>query len=191
MSRKLSLVFVLAAYPTVVFSQPLAIEPAPTPPPPTATVVVPESPPAHAASVVATNDGEILDDDWNGPVFVTGAVTFGLAYGTSAYIAGNNASESANRLVIPLAGPWLALADRPPCGGIAQASCDHETAAKILLVADGIFQAAGAIAMIDGILEPSGHVMRHRMAQDKSVHLTPTVVGSQEPTPGLGVFGRF
>jgi hypothetical protein len=67
--------------------------------------------------------------------------------------------------------------------------CDHETTAKVLLVADGVFQAAGVIAMIDGIFQPSTHRVISRSAKvDTKVHVRPTVASA---SPGVSVFGHF
>jgi hypothetical protein len=83
---------------------------------------------------------------------------------------------------VPVAGPWLALNDWGNCP-ITSSSCDTNTTDKVLLVADGVFQAAGLIAMVDGVLSPSHHRVVTRTA-DRKVHVTPT--GS-----GLAVFGHF
>lgn len=81
-----------------------------------------------------------------------------------------------------MVGPWLALNDRGDCD-ITRTSCANETTKKVLLVADGVFQAAGIIAMIDGVLQPSSHrVYTTRSARlDTKVHVR----------PGVTVFGRF
>jgi hypothetical protein len=57
----------------------------------------------------------------------------------------------------------------------------------VLLIADGVFQAAGVIAMIDGVLQPSHHRVYTRTAKvDTKLHVTPTV-----SHPGMAVFGHF
>lgn len=77
----------------------------------------------------------------------SGIVMFGLSYGTSAVIASTSDRDEDDNLYVPLAGPWMNLADRPDCGN----ECGTETAYKIALVADGIFQAAGALQIIGGL----------------------------------------
>lgn len=121
-------------------------------------------------------------DDINAPVFTTGALLFGASYGASV-IAGHD------RLYIPVAGPWLALSERGDCP-ITSAACDSETTTKVLLVADGIFQAAGVLAMIDGILEPSSRRVQVRTTKvDTKVRVAPASIGTGGS--GVTVFGRF
>ncbi len=123
----------------------------------------------------------------NAPVFATGAVMFAASYGASAiaHAAGDGTSD----LMIPFAGPWLALDQRPACDATVR-SCDHENVMKALLVGDGILQAAGLLGMLDGIVEPSSHVMRHKLAQDTSLHVRPMMLGAQD-SPGFGVSAKF
>ena len=84
--------------------------------------------------------------------------------------------------VVPVAGPWLALNDWGNCP-IEQPRCDTNTTDKVLLIADGVFQAAGLITMVDGVLSPSQHRVVTRTA-DTKVHVTPTGTG-------FTVFGHF
>lgn len=161
--------------PTVVVNPPAA-PPADDPPPPTVTVVTPEP------------EYDVVEDSYNAPIFMSGALVFGASYGASVITAASTDDTRGNhRLYVPLAGPWLALNDRGSCDVLRQ-SCDHETTAKVLLIADGIFQAAGVIGMLDGIFQPSTHrIVRHR-SLDTSIHVTPATVHGD---PGVAVFGRF
>jgi len=136
---------------------------------------------------------ETVYDNYNAPVLTTGAIVFGASYSASVYAASSasddNRERGFDRLYIPVAGPWLALTERGDCS-ITSSSCDRETTTKILLVADGVFQAAGVLAMIDGILEPSSRRVRVRSATlDTKVRVTPATVGNGDP--GFAVFGRF
>lgn len=157
--------------PTVVVNPP-----ADDPPPPTVTVVTPEP------------EYDVVEDTYNAPIFMSGALVFGASYGASVITAASTDDTRGNhRLYVPLVGPWLALNDRGDCDLLRQ-SCDHETTAKVLLIADGIFQAAGVIGMLDGIFQPSTHrIVRHR-SLDTSIHVTPATVHGD---PGVAVFGRF
>ena len=123
-------------------------------------------------------------------MFTTGAIVFGAAYGASVIAAASSDSNNDRgnrRLYVPVVGPWLALNDRGSCD-ITRSSCDHETTAKVLLIADGVFQAAGIIGMLDGVFQPSSHRVIARSAKlDTKVHVTPTVAQG----PGVAVFGRF
>lgn len=135
-------------------------------------------------------EGEVEYDSINTPVFTTGAVVFGAAYGASAFTAATDDGKGMSKLAIPIAGPWLALGDRPGCpagSDVSDRACSHQTTTKILLITDGILQATGMLGMIDGVLEPSSH----RVAQDRSLHVRPTVVSAEAPSAGIGVFARW
>jgi len=138
-------------------------------------------------------ESDVEYDSLNTPVFTTGAVVFGAAYGASAFISTDDGAGM-SKLAIPLAGPWLALGDRPGCpagSDVSDRACSHQTTTKILLITDGILQATGMVGMIDGILEPSSHRVRHALAQDTSLHVRPTVVSAEAPSAGVGVFARW
>jgi hypothetical protein len=125
-----------------------------------------------------------------------GALVFAASYGASVFVA-TTADEDqrdlgAEQLFIPLAGPWLALADRDACPLVGD-PCDHEAAYKALLVIDGIFQAAGVLAMLDGFVEPASrrvpvHTARPARASSPRVRVTPTM---GHGGPGVVVVGRF
>lgn len=144
-------------------------------------VVNPNEPPPAAPEPVPLQPEETTDM-WNAPVFATGALVFGASYGASLVEAGTSDHPGADRLWVPVVGPWLALGDWGSCP-IAESRCDNSTTDKVLLVADGVFQAAGVITMIDGILSPTHHVVAVETAQ-RGVHVRPT--GN-----GVLVFGRF
>ncbi|HMG55312.1 MAG TPA: hypothetical protein VK601_17565 [Kofleriaceae bacterium] len=194
MTTRLFLLGALLA-PAVALAQP-ASDAVPPPPPPEApqppTVVEPDPTPTTTTTVITpapTTEYEVIEDTYNAPIFVSGALVFGAAYGASVITAASTDDSRGNqRLYIPLAGPWLALNDRGDCE-ITLRSCDHETTAKVLLIADGIFQAAGVIGMIDGIFQPSTHrVVRHTAKLDTKVRVTPATIHGD---PGVAVFGRF
>jgi hypothetical protein len=132
----------------------------------------------------------VVEDPINAPVFGTGLAVFALSYGTSVVFAARSDSNEPNHhLYVPVVGPWLALADRPDCD-VRLTGCDDETAAKVFLVLDGIFQAGGVIAMVNGLVAPSSHREVVRVADTKKVRVRPTTVGMFN-SPGLGLSGRF
>lgn len=158
----------------------------PIPPPPVTsqpTVVVTPPPPVTAP------DYQVVEDSYNAPIFATGALVFAGTYGASVITAASTDDSRGNhRLYVPVVGPWLALNDRGSCD-VLRSSCDNETTAKVLLVADGVFQAAGLLAMLDGIFQPSSHrVVTRTVELDTRVHVTPATVHGD---PGVAVFGRF
>lgn len=175
------------AAPTTTVQPTVVVNPqAPAPAP----VVNPPIEPAPTPVVVTTAPQyEEVYDSYNAPVFTTGALVFAATYGASVITAAASDDERGNnRLYVPLVGPWLALNDRGSCD-IEKSSCDHETTAKVLLVADGVFQAAGVIAMIDGIFQPSSHRVVTRTAKvDTKVRVRPSFAGA---SAGLTVGGHW
>jgi hypothetical protein len=167
--------------PTVIVNPPANPPPPPAdqppPPPVTTTVVTPEP------------EYEVIEDSYNAPIFASGALVFGAAYGASVITAASSDDARGNhRLYVPLVGPWLALSDRGSCD-ISISRCDNETTAKVLLIADGVFQAAGVLGMLDGIFQPSTHrVITRRAKLDTKVRVVPSTV---QGTPGAVMFGRF
>ena len=168
--------------------QPAPQQPAPvtstttTTTPAPVVVVNPNNPPPAQGPTYVEPEGNEVYDNWNAPVFATGAVVFGAAYAGAAIAGSESDHNGADRLWVPVAGPWLALNDWGNCP-IDNPSCDQNTTDKVLLIADGVFQAAGLITMVDGVLAPSHHRVIARTA-DKKVHVTPT--GN-----GFAVFGHF
>jgi hypothetical protein len=156
------------------------VAPAPTP----VVVVNPQNTEPTPRTTVVEPQYETVYDNYNAPVFTTGALTFLGSYGASVIYAGSSEHAGADRLYVPVVGPWLALNDWGDCP-ITNENCDNTTTAKVLLVADGVFQAAGVITMLDGILEPSSHRAVMRTAKvDTKVHVSPT-------HNGFAVFGHF
>jgi hypothetical protein len=188
-----------APTPTEVPPPPPPAPPAPdTPPPPpdaTTTVqptVIVNPPPAPVVTTAPEPQYRVVYDSYNASVFATGALVFAATYGASVITAAtSNSDRGNNRLYVPVVGPWLALNDRGSCD-ITRAACDHETTAKVLLIADGVFQAAGIVGMLDGILQPSSHREMLTAKIDKKTRVRPTMVSSASgPGPGFAVLGHF
>lgn len=156
-------------------------------------IIINQPPSEQRRTVVETPQYETVYDAYNAPVFTTGALVFIGSYGASVVVAAAADREERDRgirnLYIPVAGPWLALYERGDCALLG--SCRHESTKKVLLVMDGIFQAAGVITMIDGVLQPSSRrVVTQTSKVDKKVHIAPAIVSAQGD-PGISVFGRF
>jgi hypothetical protein len=160
---------------------------------PEPTVVI-NPPPPQPPVVVAPPEPEYREvyDSYNAPMFAAGAAVFALSYGASVITAATTDDERGNnRLYVPVVGPWLALNERGNCD-ILRSSCDHETTAKVLLIADGVFQAAGVIGMLDGLLRPSTHRVLVSNKIDTKTRVRPTVIGSVSGSaPGVSVRGHF
>jgi hypothetical protein len=188
-----------APTPTEVPPPPPPAAPAPpdTPPPDSTTTVqgptVIVTPPAPVVATTPDPEYRIVYDSYNAPVFASGALVFAVSYGASVITAATTDNDRGNhRLYVPVVGPWLALNDRGSCD-ITRAACDHETTAKVLLIADGVFQAAGIVGMLDGILQPSAHREVLTTGKiDQKTRVRPTVVSSASgAAPGLTVLGHF
>jgi hypothetical protein len=162
------------------------VAPAPAPAPQQQPVVVvnPEPRPAHTTVITRDpEEGTEVYDQWNAPVFATGALVFAGSYGASAIVAGSSDHVGAERLYVPVVGPWLALNDWGDCP-IEQPRCDNNTTDKVLLVADGVFQAAGVVTMLSGVLSPSHHTVYATRTAENKTRVTPT-------HNGFAVVGRF
>ena len=161
------------------------VTPPPQPPQqqPPVVVVNPQPQPARTTVVQQPRESYEVYDAWNAPVFATGALVFAGAYGASAIVASTSDRPAADRLYVPVVGPWLALNDWGDCP-IAEPRCDETTTDKVLLVADGVFQAAGIITMVTGLLSPTSHTVYTSRTAEKNYKITPT-------GRGVAVIGRF
>lgn len=155
----------------------------PAQPAPQAPIIIVNPEPRPARTLVIERDPEsyTVTDSWNAPVFATGALIFVGSYSASAYVAATSDHVGADRLYVPVVGPWLALNDWGDCP-ISQPRCDQNTTEKVLLVADGVFQAAGIITMLTGLMSPSTHTVVAR--QQTTVKVRPT-------RNGVAAFGTF
>jgi hypothetical protein len=81
---------------------------------------------------------------------------FGLSYGGAVIVGAASSRESDQKLYMPVVGPWMNLANRGTCSA---PGCDaNETANRVLLVADGVFQAAGVLQILGGFLFPEKRI---------------------------------
>lgn len=130
-------------------------------------------------------DDDSVTTTINTPVIATGVVTFGLSYGLAVAAASMSDNEADQRLYVPLLGPWLDLAqrqDEQECP-ISNQECDGTTTTKILIGADGVFQAVGLATVIYGIMNP------RTVVHDDDVTVVP--VAMQNGGRGLAVKGTW
>jgi hypothetical protein len=75
-----------------------------------------------------------------------GVVSFAFSFGAAAVAGATSSYGSDRRLLVPVLGPWLDLAERAGCptGG---PSCHAERTDRTSLVVDGAFQGLGALAI--------------------------------------------
>ncbi len=122
----------------------------------------------------------------NRPLLVTGAIVLVASYVPAASVAftSDRPADQTN-LYYPVVGPWMNLADRQ-CG---DRPCDNEGLTKTLLVADGIAQGLGALAVVSSLFLP-GKTTRHwYLIGDDKTHAGPTRVGVAGY--GFGASGTF
>jgi hypothetical protein len=117
----------------------------------------------------------------NAGLITGGAIMFGIPYATSVIVAASSDRAGDKHLFIPLAGPWMDLADRGRCRGF---SCDNETSNQVLLVVDGILQGVGALQIVSGFIFPSTKTVTRTVG----VHVTPT---GGRSSVGLAAYGSF
>jgi len=145
--------------------------------------VVVEPPPPVVQQTTTTNYGT--------PLLVSGLVTFGISYGAAVVVAATSDRDADQKLFIPIAGPWIDLADRGDCD-VGTSCSDNESTNKVLLVVDGVFQGAGALATVVGVLQPWGSESTSTTtttASKTGIHVAPASLG--RATPGIVAFGRF
>jgi hypothetical protein len=138
------------------------------------------------ADTVATTDAAWRTGPNTG-LISSGFITFGVPYVTSVIIASQSNHEGDKNLYMPVAGPWIDLANRGGCDGINQPTCATETGYKVLLAADGLLQTVGAVEIFAGLLIPERHATT--VAKQPTVHVAPSPVG--QAGMGLAAVGRF
>jgi len=124
------------------------------------------------------------------PMLGSGIFTFGASYIPSIVVAAESNHPGDHDLYVPVAGPWMDLGSRHCSMG---QRCDHEDLYKGLLIADGIFQALGALDIVSAFLFPETvtvtRVADARITQAKSgFRVAPIAGGSVYGVAALGVF---
>jgi hypothetical protein len=121
-------------------------------------------------------------------MLVSGLATFGISYGAAALVAASSDLNADHRLFVPIAGPWMALSDRGGCGAGTPRSCNAATTNQVLIIADGVFQALGALLVVESFLNPETITTRRASAEPPQIHLAPTFGANGY---GLSAFGSF
>ncbi|MBX3263820.1 MAG: hypothetical protein KF782_29370 [Labilithrix sp.] len=151
----------------------------------TQTTAAPYAPPGgdrYAERVVESRPNRTL--------LSTGAGLFILSYGPSVVVGALSDRDADKRLFIPVAGPWMNLADRGcgpenPCGA-------NEDVAKAMVVTSGIVQGAGVLMALGSLLIPETTTATERTREAKAAKPGVTVLPvSFGAGAGLGAVGRF
>lgn len=111
-------------------------------------------------------------------LLVAGALAFAIGYGPALFIGISSPQSYDRPLLAPVVGPWIALAVRPSCekpqGDLPVDPCTGETLAKVGIVAMGVSQAIGGLAIALSL--PSQLVLVD--GQGRKVALAPTPGGA-------------
>jgi hypothetical protein len=135
---------------------------------------------------VPEGSSRVIDAGPNGLLLATGAATFAFAYGGSLWVGATRSSD--RPLLVPFAGPWIALGAHGACGG-GGAPCGQETTYAALFVADGLAQAAGAVQIALAFL-----LRDLRDTHDPLVRSARITVAPSRPAGGgvgIAAFGEF
>jgi hypothetical protein len=121
-------------------------------------------------------------------LLTSGLIVFGVPYLTSVVVASSSNHYGDSHLYVPLAGPWMDIADRGSSG-----NTDTETTNKVMLGVDGVFQAVGALQIIGALLMPETKTVTTATvpatAFTPEMHVTPAKMGYEGY--GLAAFATF
>ena len=149
------------------------------------------SPPVVVANGGTTVPAERPREEYGGPnpaLLWSGAVMLGVSYGTAAIVGASSTLDADRNLLVPVLGPWIDLADRPHCGSLGERACGDETAAKVGIGIDGIFQGLGALQIAGAFIWPAHHVTTTTTTTARAEKVKPTF----RVTPqrfGYGAYG--
>jgi hypothetical protein len=130
----------------------------------------------------------IIQSGPNRAMLSTGLFAFGVPYVASVVVAAQSDHQGDKHLYVPIAGPWMDLADRGDCGRLGQTPCDTETGYKVLLVVDGVLQGVGALDIVGAFLFPETRIVR-AANEPPRVMIAPTRIGPSGY--GIGALTRF
>lgn len=143
---------------------------------------------ADSTVIVEGNTPAVAEPRSSGPnpyLFRSGLFTLGLSYAPALVVAIESDFHADDHLYIPVAGPWLDLANR------GDSESDNETRNKVLLVTDGVFQGLGALQMVAALVFPANHgvtVAGGKPDSDVSISLTPARFAGGQGVLAVGEF---
>jgi hypothetical protein len=122
----------------------------------------------------------------NGTLLSTGIGLFVVSYVPSVFGAAISDRDEDKKLFIPVAGPWVDLAQRDctarPCG-------TREDVNKALIATSGVVQGVGVLIAIGAMFIPETvETTRVYSAPKPSIHVTPV---SYAAGAGVGAVGSF
>ena len=117
----------------------------------------------------------------NTPMIITGGALLVGTYATTAGIVASNGPDVDHDLYIPIAGPWINLADR---------STDREnnTRDTVLIAGSGVLQGVGSLMVITSFFVPESVPAARISAGNVKMNVAPTASAGGG---GVGAFGTF
>jgi hypothetical protein len=112
----------------------------------------------------------------NRPLLGTSALMFTGAYVPSVLFAKYN-DDTTDNLYIPVAGPWMELANEPASSGN-----------KALLAVSGVFQGLGALGMLTSLFVPERRTSQWYLIGNKRLSAAPV---ANQYTYGVSARGQF
>jgi hypothetical protein len=172
-----STVCVSLAHAQTVVTQPAPQQTVVTQPAQPQTVVTQPAQPAPQTNIVAAPAARetAVRGGPNAMLLTNGLFTFGIPYGISVVVAAESSRDGDKNLFVPVAGPWIAYASEGTCPA-NELSCGRTTGTKVLLAADGILQAIGAVELVAAFLVPETRTVASS-AREPRVMVAPSRVG--------------
>ncbi len=144
-----------------------------------------EPPGAGEAPVTETTTPRVGPDV---AIFSAGALLFAVGYVPAVAVGAGSGLAVDQRLYIPVAGPFIDLAERRECVA-GNLDCNFEIVNKFLLATDGIIQSIGMLTALAGlVMTTEAPVVTTASGGSKGVTILPVVAQGQA---GLVAEGRF
>jgi hypothetical protein len=121
-------------------------------------------------------------------IMSAGALLFAVGYVPAVAVGAGSGLAVDKRLYIPVAGPFLDLAQRKECV-VGNLNCNFEIVNKFLLATDGIIQSFGILTALAGlIMTTEAPVVTTAFRGPEGVRVLPVIAQGQA---GLVAEGRF
>ena len=178
-------------------AQPAPAQAAPAQPAPNNVVVSPGVTQSQAPSTTVAAEPVVVAPEHsihpetrpNRFLLMSGLVIFGAPYVASVGIGAASHHDGDGNLVVPLAGPWIDLAQRPQCP--SNTDCTTENVNRGALIADGVVQTIGALEILGSFVFPQTVDVAsiHSKDETRGIGFTPSKVGPSGY--GLSAVGFF